>query len=160
MTVPSNEALDTALEKAKNDAAEKEKAYTDADASIEDFLNENYVTYEDFMHLGMEAVRPFIRDYKRLFISSSGDYAAFVKGCMGARALYCFAAKDMTVTEITDCLRLRGMFEAFDFDEFRSANNLLSDCIAEIPKYLAKLRSTPETFWSEVEGAEEYDANL
>ncbi len=36
MTVPSNEALDTALEKAKDDAAEKEKAYTDADASIED----------------------------------------------------------------------------------------------------------------------------
>ena len=34
MTVPSNEALDTALEKAKNDAAEKEKAYTDADASM------------------------------------------------------------------------------------------------------------------------------
>lgn len=157
-TVPSDAALDTALENAKNDAAEKEKAYKDADTKKEDFLSENYVTYEDFMHLGMEAVEPVIRDYKRLFISSSGDYAAFVKGCMGARALYYFAAKDMTVTEIKDCLR--DMFEAFDFDEFRSANNLLADCIDEIPKYLAKLHSTPETFWSEVEGAEEYDAKL
>ena len=132
-TVPSNAELDTVLENTKNDAAEKEKAYKDADTKKEDFLSENYVTYEDFMNLGMEAVKPVMKDYKRLFISSSGDYAAFVKGCMGARALYYFAAKDMTVTEITDCLR--DMFEAFDFDEFRSANNLLTDCIEEIPKY-------------------------
>eukprot|EP00986_Skeletonema_menzelii_P007907 scaffold3165_cov137-Skeletonema_menzelii.AAC.1 len=40
------------------------------------------------------------------------------------------------------------------------ANNLLIDCIEEIPKYLAKLHSTPETFCSEVEGAKEYDVKL
>eukprot|EP00986_Skeletonema_menzelii_P008215 scaffold3408_cov154-Skeletonema_menzelii.AAC.1 len=41
-----------------------------------------------------------------------------------------------------------------------NANNLLTDCIEEIPKYLAKLHSTPETIWSEVEGAKEYHTKL
>ena len=37
---------------------------------------------------------------------------------------------------------------------------MLNDCIDEIPTYLAKLRSTPEAFWSELEGAKEYDEKL
>ena len=37
---------------------------------------------------------------------------------------------------------------------------MLIDCIDEIPKYLAKLHSTPETFCSEVEGVKEYHTKL
>lgn len=64
----------------------------------------------------------------------------------------------MPLAVVQDCLR--DLFEAFDFDEFRNASGLLNDCFVEIPKYLAKLHSTPEPFWSEVEGAEEYDKTL
>ena len=38
--------------------------------------------------------------------------------------------------------------------------SLTAHCIEEIPKYLAKLHSTPETFCSEVEGAKEYHTKL
>jgi hypothetical protein len=110
---------------------------------------------------GFDRAGEFVRrNYKRLFIFRKGDYDTFVKGCTNAnaRALNPLVAKDMNATEIEDCLR--DLFKAFDFDEFRKASDLLNDCFEEVPVYVAKLRSTPESFWSEVEGAAEYDKQL
>ena len=64
----------------------------------------------------------------------------------------------MTCDEIESCLK--DLFSSFDFDEFRDASNLLNDIKTEIPRYIAQLHSTPNSFWSNVEGAADYDKKL
>lgn len=44
---------------------------------------------------------------------------------------------------------------AYGFDEFRHA--AIHDIIAEIPTYHGIIASTSKSFWSEVDGAEQYD---
>ena len=91
-------------------------------------------------------------------MDKTGDYAHIVKASIAARALYPLTAKNMSRAEIKECLK--DLFDALGFDEFRPERNLLSDLDGELEEYMALLHSTPDTFWSTVEGAEEYDKHL
>ena len=48
----------------------------------------------------------------------------------------------------------------FGFDEFRPGNGIIKDLINGMAMYRGVMDATDESFWSEVEGASEYDAAL
>jgi len=64
-------------------------------------------------------------------------------------------AVDMSNEELIDALK---ELSNFGFDEFRAA--AIQDLIDEIPQYRAAIDSTSKSFWSDVEGAAKYDADL
>ena len=105
----------------------------------------------------MESVRPVLDEYKRLFVDPSGDYYAATRAFMGARVLNPLVAVNMGMEEMTDAIK---DLSYFGFDEFRAGHGIIKDIIGEVPIYLAIIESTSTSFWSEVDGAEEYDAAL
>ena len=72
--IPSNQKLIDVYEEAHQDLIKSVKDHEDAVKKIDDFEKDHSTTFEDFMDLGMEAARPMIDEYKRLFISPKGDY--------------------------------------------------------------------------------------
>ena len=150
--------LEDALDKAKSKLAEKKDAHSKAVSAHEKFLQDHYVTYDDFIDLGHEIARPIIDYYKTHFISPSGDYKTFVDACMAARVLNPDVAKDMSVVEMEMCID--DLFKSLDFDEFRSASGLRHDLKDEIGTYLQLVQATTDNFWDRVDGAAEYDCKL
>ena len=98
-----------------------------------------------------------IDEYKCLFISPKGYYYSISNAYMAARVLNPLVASHMDMEQIVDAIR---DLAQFGFDEFRASNGIITDLIEEIPAYLAVVNATNDSFWSLVEGAEKYDADL
>lgn len=146
--------LVAALDKAREVTAEKEAAFESATFKLNTFLCENYSTYEDFVDLGKETVRPMINHYVKNFVTPEGDYKTLTCAYKAARVLNPLVASAMTKEEMIDAIN---DLKHFKFDEFRPGHGILDQMIAEIPDYVRVLHSTSESFWSLVEGAAEYD---
>lgn len=151
----TNEQLNSELEKAKQTILEKGNAHRDALKKLDEFQQDHYTSYEEFKDLGLEVARPIVEEYKRLFISPSGDYSTCAADYMACRALNPLVAADMGDEELKDAL---DGLSCFGFDELRSA--AIKDLVEEILKYRAAIHSTSDSFWSEVEGAAKYDHDL
>ena len=127
-----------------------------AENELAEFYNNHCTTYDDFKARGKAAASPIADEYKRLFIDPNGDYSKIVIAYKAARALNPLVAKDMTVLQLEEAIL--GLRE-YGFDELRE-KVIIEDMTKEIPTYKAAILSTPESFWSKVEGARRYDDNV
>ena len=76
---------------------------------------------------------------------------------MAARVLKSLVVVDMCLDQLVDAIRNLCLF---GFDEFRHGSPVVEDLIDELSSYRAVINSTPKSFWSEVEGAADYDVSL
>ena len=152
---PRNEELENALTRAKAIATERTKEYENVLNEFIKFQDEHYCTYEGFLDLGWESVRPIFEKVEGLFLSPDGDYATIVKAYTAARVLNPLVAQTMCEDSITDTVE---ELAAFGFVHF--SPSFIAALKREIPKYMEVLKRTPSTFWDTVEGADAYDKAL
>ncbi len=152
-----NQELIDAQEDTRRVVHEKAIAHNDARIARADFQEAYSTTFEDFKNLGIETARPMITKYKSLFLHPKEDYFDIVAAYRAARVLNPLVAAEMDNVQMRDAIK---DLELFGFDEFRPNNGILKDLRAEIPVYCAVIAATEESFWSQVEGAAEYDAAL
>ena len=98
-----------------------------------------------------------IDEYKRLFLSPQGDYHQAVRAFMAAQVLNPLVAVDMCSDQLVDAIRDLSLF---GYDDFRPSSGMIEDLIDELSLYRAVVKSSPKSFWSEVEGAADYDVSL
>lgn len=152
---PKNDQLMNVLNSAKKDVSEKDDDLKAATAKLTVFAKDHCTTFSDFKAYGMEIANPVAVEYKRLFLDSNGDYYNILKANMAARALNPLVAVTMSDLELKEALN---DLSAYGFDELRPA--AIQDIIAEIPTYRGIIASTSKSFWSEVDGAEQYNRGL
>lgn len=143
------------LKTAQQDTVDKGNEVKRAKDILASFYNNHCVTFEDFRAHGVKVSAPIADEYKRLFLSPSGDYYQVMKAYMAARSLNPLVAGRMSDLELREAILDLG---AYGLDEFRPT--ALQDLIAELPTYRGAINSTPKNFWSEVDGAEKYDRDL
>ena len=76
---------------------------------------------------------------------------------MASRVFNPFCVAGMDKEAMVDAIK---SLHLFGFDEFRHGRGIIKDIIKELAKYRAVVEATPECYWSELEGAEAYDAKL
>ena len=152
---PQNPELLNNLETAKQVTVDNGYEVQRAKDSLALFCNNHCVTYDEFRAHGVKVSAPIADEYKRLFISPSGDYYNVLKAYMAARSLNPLVAGTMGDLELREAILDLG---AYGIDEFRPA--ALQDLIAELPTYCGAINSTPSDFWSQVDGAQKYDLDL
>ena len=152
----ANNELEEAITSARQIVEERVAVLKSAENELAEFYNNHCTTYDDFKARGKAAASPIADEYKRLFIDPNGDYSKIVIAYKAARALNPLVAKDMTVLQLEEAIL--GLRE-YGFDELRE-KVIIEDMTKEIPTYKAAILSTPESFWSKVEGARRYDDNV
>ena len=76
---------------------------------------------------------------------------------MAARVFTPLVVVDMCLDQLVDAIRDLCIFR---FDGFCHSSGMIEDAIDELSSCCAVINLTPNSFWSEVDGAAGYDASL
>ena len=154
----NHELVDT-LEEATKVEQENDGICYQKHWAVHEFEMDKLTTYEDVKNHGIESACPMIDadEYKRLLLSPRGDYNETVRFFMAAQVLNPLVAVDMCSDQLVNAIRDLSLL---GFDEFRHSSGVIKDLNDELSTYCAVVNSIPESFWSEVEGAAEYNVSL
>ena len=153
----ADSTLAQALVTASEDVGRKALDLESATSELLKFEEDNLTSYEDFFDLGREAARPIVDDYIRLFLDPDGDYFHLSAAYSAARVLNPLVVSAMSQEQIKDTIK---DLKHFKFDEFCPKHGIIERLLREVPSYLAVIESTPESFWTTMEGAERYEMAL
>jgi len=152
------ESLQLAAVAAKEETAKLEGVHQVRCEALESFQSRKLLlTQNDFFNHGVATVRPIFIDYKRLFLSETGDFYMLCQAYYAARVFNPLAVATMTAPEISMAIK---DLRHFNFDEFRVGNGIIEDMINQIPAYLAQVKNTGQSFWNGVEGSAKYDKEI
>ena len=79
------------------------------------FKGGKLITEEDFRNHGVQTVKPIFDDYKRLFLSPTGDFTQITTAYHAAQVLNPLTAANMSTACATGAVKELNKFE---FDEF------------------------------------------
>jgi len=152
-----HKVLKDAFDSAVSDVEAKELLHNSAVEKLSKFKEGKLITEADFRDHGIKVVTPIFDDYRRLFLTPTGDYFKISAAYHAARVLNPLIAAEMSNVQVEEAVR---QLKEFGFDEFRDGGGIIDEIVKEIPNYLARVRSTGVQFWNSVEGADEYDVKL
>ena len=123
------ESLQLAAVAAKEETEKLKGVHQVRCEALESFQSGKLLTQNDFFNHGVATVRPIFIDYKRLFLSETGDFYILCQAYYAARVFNPLAVATTTAPEISMAIK---DLRHFNFDEFRVGNGIIENMIPEI----------------------------